>query len=78
LTERFIKQADGLWTVCVRVAPDSFRSLSFHDRRADALARVTTILSRAGGGRWVVMDKDNREVEAGDVAISEDPAAAHS
>jgi hypothetical protein len=73
MTERVIQRSDGLWTVFAKDA-DALRSLSYHDRRDDALARVTTILSAAPeGGRWVVIDEQGREIASGKVPGREEP-----
>jgi hypothetical protein len=64
VTESFIERKDGVWTVCIRDAPDGvFRSLSHHDRRDDALAWITTVMKSAGGGRYVVVGDDGIQVE---------------
>jgi hypothetical protein len=71
MPERVIKWSDGLWTVFARdeADPDLLRSLSYHDRRDDALARVTTILSaEPEGGEWIVLDEQNRQLDCGRVS----------
>ena len=70
MAERVIKMSDGLWAVCAKDAPpNAFGSLSYHDRRIDAVAWATTILSAApDGGRWAVLDEEGREVESGHVS----------
>lgn len=64
-TTRVIRrQVDGRWVVCVET---SLNPLSFHDRKSDALARVTTVLTLGGGGHWKVVDEHGDVLEEGQV-----------
>jgi hypothetical protein len=57
------KSARSLWTVCAKDPKRGImRSLSYHDRREDAVARATTILGSLGGSWIVVNDRGRRSI----------------
>lgn len=62
-----VRADDGSWEVR---SAESKHVFSYHDRQADALARVKTVLKSAGGGWWTVCDETGREIGHGRIEAS--------
>ena len=54
---------DGRWEV--RREEGAMPALSRHERRSDALARATTVLGQAGGGKWMILDDSGDVIDQG-------------